>query len=361
MASIFTDIDSLCDQKQFTSTSPKPTEILSKPHVPDTIKLMSPEEAVERVNQSIQKISSKNYSTSGSTSKIDACVKQLVNGENPNLSIFKSKEDKLSLLETAINTYDGDAIIAVIIFLEKTLCWRIFAMELLIRPTAVDHYIDLLRETNRSKDLTDFLAMLGRSEEAAIVNYSIAIKCQHMETKIKHLKHCYNNFFKDLQDELYCPTIMEQITLFEYQLPVDSADSKVMEANERFESLPPGSSFLGSSVVSTLFYSIVHHSKNPPTHFGSPQTIRNNHNISDKQYYWTALRALAKTKRWNEIDQLFHYQTFLGSKKIRNIIPFERVVRTLGNEGAPQPLINTYLKLVDDDDVKLKLTQEYLR
>ena len=354
------DIDSLYDQKVSTATAVKPTEILSKPQAPDTVKLMSPEEATLRVNQSLQKISNKSYLTPTSTNKIEACIRALINGENPNLSIFKSKEDKLSLLEAAINSYDGDTIIAVIIFLEKTLCWRIFAMELLIRPTAVDHYIDFLRETNRSKDLTDFLAMIGRSEEAAIVNYANAIKCEHMETRIKHLKHCYNNFFKDLQDELYSPAIMEQITLYEYQLPVDAADSKIMEPTERYQVMPC-SSFLGSSVITTLFYSIVHHSNNPATHFGSPQTIRNNHNISDKQYYWTALRALAKTARWTEIDNLFHYQTFLGSKKIRNIIPFDRVVRILGNEKAPQALMHTYLKLVDDDDLKLKLTQEFLR
>ena len=47
--------------------------------------------------------------------------------------------------------------------------------------------------------------------------------------------------------------------------------------------------------------------------FASPKAIRKAHNISERQFYWTALRALAKAKKWADIDQLFQYQVCSGN------------------------------------------------
>lgn len=269
------------------------------------MKLVSPEEADQRVAEYSKSFSVKQSSTTSFT-RVTTLIKRIIIGEDPDIHTLKSQEAKAALLDAAIENYDGDTIILVLHFLEKTLSWNLFVSEVITRPVAIDHYIEFLSQTNRTRDLSDFLSMLRRNEDAAMVNYSNALKSDHMETKIKNLKHCYTNFFKDLQDDVYCPAIVEQINLYEKQLPIDAADAKDPTLAEKRISLP--FNFVGSSLVSTLFYCILYHFQLSENNFASPKAIQKAHNATDKQYYWTAVRALAKAKRWSDVENLFQYQ-----------------------------------------------------
>lgn len=73
-------------------------------------------------------------------------------------SPFKAKSDKLLLLDCAICSSDGNTITAASIFLSKTLKQSIFIEEMKRRPVAVDHYINYLEMTGRSREANDFLA-----------------------------------------------------------------------------------------------------------------------------------------------------------------------------------------------------------
>jgi len=238
---------------------------------------------------------------------INACIKRLLKGEDCSLNQFKSREAKLALLTSALNCFDGNVITSVLIFIEKTLCSRIFFQDLMTKPQAINHYIDLLRDTFRIKDLTDFLSMLGRNEEVAFLNYGQAIKHDNLESKIRHLKHCDHNFFKDLEDKFFSKSIKEQIDLYERQLPIQWADSKELNDDKKSTEIP-FASFIGSSVISTFYYSVVNHYNLTENNLASPKSIQKFHNLSEKQIIFTSLRALAKHQRWKEIDQLFSYQ-----------------------------------------------------
>lgn len=71
-------------------------------------------------------------------------------------SSYKSKRDKLLLLDCAICCSDGNAITAVTIFMSKTLKSSILIEELKRRPIAVDHYVNYLEMTGRSRELAEF-------------------------------------------------------------------------------------------------------------------------------------------------------------------------------------------------------------
>lgn len=68
-------------------------------------------------------------------------ILDIVNKKAPiDFSPYKSKSEKLALLDAAICCYDGNVITAVTIFLSKTLKESIFNEELQKRQIALDHY-----------------------------------------------------------------------------------------------------------------------------------------------------------------------------------------------------------------------------
>lgn len=46
-------------------------------------------------------------------------------------------------------------------------------------------------------------------------------------------------------------------------------------------------------------------------------------------------------------------------KKVKYVIPFDRVVKILFKAGSPPDMINNYLKLIESNEVRLKLAEEF--
>lgn len=84
------------------------------------------------------------------------------NGVQIEFSPYKSRRDKLLLLDCAICCCDGNTIMAVTIFLSKTLKQSIFVEELKKRPIAVNHYINYLEITERSRDALELANMIQK-------------------------------------------------------------------------------------------------------------------------------------------------------------------------------------------------------
>jgi hypothetical protein len=238
----------------------------------------------------------------------------MVKGINVYLNVYKGKEEKLNLLDFAIDSNDGNAITSVVLFLQRTLKPGIFNYELSKRSLAADHYIYYLKEMEQINDLIDILAMLGRHEDAAMMLYMQAINCKSSETKIRNLKSCLQSHFTTGGNSIafWSSFISEQISLLEQQLPIEADDFRQeREAiNPIFQQIPR-SPIINLPVIKTLYYCCLYHYSLPENHFASPKSIRKFYQLSEKQFVWTALSALAKCNRWQEIDTLFEYKVNL--------------------------------------------------
>lgn len=84
-------------------------------------------------------------------------IRDIVDKRIPiDFSPYKSKREKLLLLDCAICCSDGNVITAVTIFMSKTLKTSIFIEEMKKRPIASDHYINYLEMTDRSREALEF-------------------------------------------------------------------------------------------------------------------------------------------------------------------------------------------------------------
>jgi hypothetical protein len=238
----------------------------------------------------------------------------MVKGINVDLNVYKGKEEKLYLLDFAIDSNDGNAITSVVLFLQRTLKPALFNHELSKRSLAADHYVYYLKEMQQINDLIDILAMLGRHEDAAMMLYMQAINCKSSETKIRNLKSCLQSHFTTGGNSItfWSSFISEQISLLEQQLPIEADDSRQeREAiNPIFQQIAR-SPIINLPVITTLYYCCLYHYSLPENHFASPKSICKFYQLSQKQFVWTALSALAKCNRWQEIDALFEYKVNL--------------------------------------------------
>ena len=246
-------------------------------------------------------------------------IKSIINGDNYYLHHIKSKEDKIRLLELAIDSCDGDAIITIILFMKQTLNSKLFKNEISNRTEAINHYLNYLKLTNQWNELISFQSMLGRADDAAITAHSQAIKPKLLSSKISNLKRCRdlycNSFNSNSELKFIFDTINEQVDLLERQQPIECEDKKTEDTQ-----LDPTSMFvqvpriclLNQSVITTLKYCCIYHFSVPNTFFASPDSIKNAYALNSKQYTWTCLRAIAICQRWSDVDRLFETKVSRG-------------------------------------------------
>ena len=261
--------------------------------------------------------------------------------DHVNLSLFRGREQKLELLDYAILNGDKYTITLVIQFLEQTLKPSIILYELLRRPIAADHYLIYLRSTERLDEQMNMLNMMGRYEDAAFATYSrVATKSTNTDAQqqqIRALERALLNFTTGgIELTQYHSLIKEHITLLEHQLPIESDDRRRcdevlrivqqpqqqlqqqsnnvesnIEDNQLFVIHQPRPCLIGLSLMETLHYCHLYHHNLPDNNFASPFHLKKTFQISDRQFLWIALQSLAKTMRWQEIDNLFEYKVFM--------------------------------------------------
>lgn len=283
----------------------------------------------------------------------------LFTGQAYFLEQYKSKEEKLLLLDSAIKLHDGNSITAAVLFLEKTLKRSIFHQILMERPRAASHYINYLRIQQKHVELIDTLVMLQKLEDAAMIEYKSAVSVQQPEQKLKSIQRCWKNHF-ERSFPLCSDLVREYCHLLERQLPIEEEDARQERENKNtaFQNLPRTTSLLNMPVITTLYYCCLYHYTLPENHLASPLSIKKDHQLSNKQFVWTALAALTKRQMWREIDSLFESRSWLGGKKLRCCIGFDKAVDLLHSLNAPIEIVTKYLKLVDNCEVRLNLAKK---
>ncbi|KAL3873782.1 hypothetical protein ACJMK2_036867 [Sinanodonta woodiana] len=288
-------------------------------------------------------------------------VTRMITGLPYFLEQYRSKEEKLELLDKAIETHDGNAIIAAVIFLKRTVTDKIFNAEFSIRPDAINQYLSYLRAHFQQTELENILGLLNRSEELAMVKYKQAASINDATAKIGKLKTCLDAHFKcDSQLEHDASMIQQQLDLLQIQRPIDCADE--MEQTSRkpgiFITHPRVVSIINQSVLTTLYYCSFYHHQDPENSFASPMFIKKQHQLNDKQYQWSVIKAQARLKKWDEINSILEVKGWFGGMKLKTAIGFDNVADILHKHFAPMKEVSKFIMLMDDVDKRLVLAKK---
>uniref|UniRef100_A0A3B3Y2S5 Spermatogenesis-defective protein 39 homolog n=2 Tax=Poecilia mexicana TaxID=48701 RepID=A0A3B3Y2S5_9TELE len=284
-------------------------------------------------------------------------VQRLQQGKGVTLEKFRSLQDKLLLLDLAVAAHDGNAITAVLIYLKRTLCKDVLFRELESRQTALRHFIHYLTESREQRLLLELLRALGRTEEAALLQYKDYKNIADENKRRDFLKSCLSLQFGG-EDGNH---VQDHYTLLERQIIIEAADRKAEREGKQevFQKFPRKASILNMPLITTLYYCCFYHYNEPEGTFSSPLNVRQTFKISEKQYFTTALAARAKLKNWADVDAMFNSRNWLGFSKKKSPLSFQRVVDILQKNSAPTRVLQEYVGLVSDAELRIGLAQKH--
>uniref|UniRef100_UPI003AAE8BC7 spermatogenesis-defective protein 39 homolog isoform X7 n=1 Tax=Centroberyx gerrardi TaxID=166262 RepID=UPI003AAE8BC7 len=239
-------------------------------------------------------------------------VQRMQQGKVFSLEKFRSLQDKLLLLDQAVSVHDGNVITAVLIYLKKSLSKEVLFRELESRQTALRHFIHYLTETKEQRLLMELFRALGRTEDMALLQYKEHLSITDENKRRDFLKSCISLPFSP-EDAVH---VQDHFTLLERQIIIEGT-------------------------------------------YSSPANIRQTFRIAEKQYFVTALAARAKLKAWLDVDALFSSRNWLGFSRKKSPLSFHRVVDVLQKNNAPVQVLQEYVGLVDDAELKISLAQKH--
>lgn len=300
----------------------------------------------------------KDLQTGNDKTPVRETVKKIIRGQPYTLEVYKSLEDKLSLLDCSVSMHDGNAITTAVLFLKKTVQQRILLEVLRPRPTALKHLAKYLKEHFDYTELTELYRSVGEYEKAAMLQLNQAIKSKDPGVRLTKLKYIYRNSFDGFPELAEQTKYLKEYTdLLNRQLEIEDKDTRdeLEKKNHALVAHPRQAPLPLCSMIITLYYCCRYHFGEPENVPSSPLAIRSTFKLTDKQYEWTVLSARAKLKQWKGLEQMFQSKSLFGSVKMKSAVGFDHVVESLHQHGAPEEVLRTYLNYIDDKTERLSL------
>ncbi|XP_066995521.2 spermatogenesis-defective protein 39 homolog [Anabrus simplex] len=277
---------------------------------------------------------------------VNTTLTKIFLGHPYSLELYRSLELKTELLDASIKLGDGNAILAVVLFLVKTLKKSLVYKLLSTRPDAVAHYVQYLDTRMQLNELTDLLTYLGRNRDAAMKHFRVAVRSKHdAQRQLQRLRACASNHFSgpDSRDGEF---VNNYIKLLEWEMAMESCDGEIAQ------------NLVGKPVLDAVTHACRYHWGEPKGSFGSPLTLSHQQGVSDRQYRWTLLTVRAAMQAWEDIDNIFITKSWLGGKKLKAVVPMEEVVRLLHAHQAPAAVLMKYLLLIENPEKQVALVHK---
>ncbi|KAG7272606.1 hypothetical protein CRUP_033115 [Coryphaenoides rupestris] len=229
--------------------------------------------------------------------------------------------------------------------------------ELVDRETALRHYIHYLKESGDEKTSLDLFRALGRTEDVALLQYKNHLAISDENKRRDYLKTCLSLPFSP-EDVAH---VQDHYTLLERQIIIEENDKQVEKSGQSdiFKRFPRKASILHMPLITTLYYSCFYHYSEPEGTYSSPANIRRTFKLAEKQYFLTALGARAKLKAWADVDSLFTTRNWLGFTKKKSPVAFQRVLDILHKNNAPVQVLEVYVNLLDDLELKINMAHKF--
>ena len=296
-------------------------------------------------------------------------VKCIFLGLPYSLEFYKSWIDKLALIDAALELCDGNAILAVALFLKQTLGRAKLAETLATRPQAVRQLAVYLEKRGLFTDLIELYASLGQYQDAALVQYKAALfqaSKGGIDSKVRKIKTALATpYFSQSSDSGH---LVEHVNLLERASPVLAAVPSFQPANDITPTSAINSS-QSSPLAPTLKELITVHDlivcctyqygiEVPENLLHSGLAMKKCHKLTERQYVWAALKGRIAKSAWKDCELLVLSKGWLGGRKIRpEFLPLD-VAKLLHEQGAPANCLNIYISMIEPLEDKEKFAKK---
>ncbi|CAD6202027.1 GSCOCG00002908001-RA-CDS, partial [Cotesia congregata] len=273
-------------------------------------------------------------------------VRRILLGQSYSLENYKSLSNKTSLLDTAIASGNGNAVLIITLFIIKTLKLALSQKILMERPDALNVYVHYLSTRLQVNEVTDLLMMQGRLVDAALKTLAITIKNTRDDGRLlQKLIKCYKTQFINLPEYKECLFVNNFIKLLEWKIALNSGGVKNLGNN---------------SVLDCLKYICENNWNSSQDAAVSPAKIfANQHDVTPRQYQKTVLKTRVSVQAWDDVNNILLSKGWLGSEKLQSSLPIEDILKILHQGQAPTTIIEKFLKYVDNMRNRLQLAKNY--
>ncbi|XP_017086810.2 vacuolar protein sorting-associated protein 16B [Drosophila bipectinata] len=302
---------------------------------------VSPEEELKLLRRQLQ---STLYSPN-----LEATAQKLLQGKSAPLEMFKSLHEKQQLLDTVL-AQGGHAVIAVLLFLKRTLNTQQFHGILRERPKALEQYLSYLRECGDLSSHIDLLQRFGRHQEAALKQFEAALACKDSNTKKNQLQRLV---------DAYATAGVGIIPLYEQIFHSALSMQKLLEKENGLRKTLGGS----PTPIEVLYACCQANSNWKEQDMSkplSPQRFASDQQISPAQYEWTALNERAQAQAYADLECIFERVPSwhpLKSKQFHISFDLALAVIRLYELQAPSTVLQLFLSKMGNSVEKLALAQ----
>lgn len=184
-------------------------------------------------------------------------INRILLGQSYSLDWYKTLEEKVALLDAAIATNDGNCIIAILLFIRRTLDHHILVGVLLKKPVAGRHYCSFLKQLQAWSELSSIYRTLSDYKSYGYLRLQQCEQADDPAARVKQLRACYVTFTSTPELKADAQYVDEYIKLTEKQLRIEEQDVRG-SAN-----IGRAGNIIFTPLTTTLLYCCRFHSNEP--------------------------------------------------------------------------------------------------
>lgn len=278
-------------------------------------------------------------------------VHKFLFGKRVSLEVYKSLSDKEQLLDSVLeNGCPGDAVICVLLFLERTLKANQFQFLLAKRSKALRHFISFWK-TEKGEEVISFLRTLGRHVKANLLQLQKAFDISDISERKCKLLQLSNSFVPNSPvTNLYNHMVQGSI--------------KLLEIIENHHNVLDSKLNINSTPIEVLFACCRKNANWKDQDMKSsisPYRVCVEQEISSSQFEWTALNERAHAQAYADLDLIFEYvPTWYPMKQKQFHISFSvsLAILRLYELQAPTSVLYMFLSRMTSTSEKLTLAKK---
>ncbi|XP_023016000.2 vacuolar protein sorting 16B [Leptinotarsa decemlineata] len=268
---------------------------------------------------------------------VEETIKKMFNGQKYVLEVYKKLTDKLLLLDSAVNSMDGNVILGVVLFLKSTLRRNIFYHQLAKRTVAVRHYATHLIVNGQYEELADLYMVTGNNSGMRQVYYLSGRDIKNKDTLYKKLEHVMLEHLQKVSNDEK-RELNENMQLLQWQIDRKETCNSVIEQ------------------LASLCKKEWERNKNSND---AIMDFKEKLKIDDFAFEWTAMNVLASMQSWPQLTALFMKSNWLSKKSsLKTVMPAEIFVYGISRHSPPKDALEQYLHCISDHDRALYLAEK---
>eukprot|EP01135_Chromosphaera_perkinsii_P007814 Nk52_evm6s1020 gene=Nk52_evmTU6s1020 len=290
-------------------------------------------------------------------------VRDINLGRPYTLEHVRNLQDKIELIDYAVESRVGSTIVLVVLFLKNTLSPDIFVRLLKDRPRATFSYVKHLKNTFDWPALVEIYRDLGWTYEEGMLMYRRSFFRKNPKERFTALNTC-KRFFKNNSKTVFkweADQVADHAGLLDRQIIMETNDvQEERKGKEIYTQCPrEGRSILFSTLAASVEWSCLYRYSYDDILVTSPRTLKEDFKLTDKQYAYYVLNGRSKARDWAGIEDFFTWKGWVRANRLQSCIGFEPIIVTLHKYRAPVDALAKYIKMLDNLEQKVLWSYKY--